>query len=133
MGRTHLDDSSPPRRADVVVVGGGLVGLATAFYAARAGLGRVVVLERREALASLTSMHSAEGFRLEWDAVENIAMVRESIAVFEHFGEVVGLPGWDVGFRQPGYLFLSSPQGQAVRQARLRERVEWWHAHGLPD
>ena len=72
MGQVHWSPSELPARADLVVIGAGVVGLATAFYAARAALGRVVVLERREALASLTSGHSAEGFRLEWDAPEKI-------------------------------------------------------------
>ncbi len=40
------------RRPDVLVVGGGLVGLATAVACRRAGLGRVVVLERADRLAS---------------------------------------------------------------------------------
>src|SRR5438552_14821015 len=133
MGRVHWSSGELPPHADLVVVGAGLVGLATAFYAARAGLGRVVVLERREAVASLTSGHSAEGFRLEWDATESIAMVRDSIDVFAHFAEVVEQPGLDVGFRQQGYLFVSAASDDARREARLRERVAWWHAHGLPD
>ncbi len=130
MGRVELTAAELPRYTDVVVVG---AGLATAFFAAEAGLGRVVVLERRDALAGLTSAHSAEGFRLEWDAPENVAMVRESIDIFAHFAEVVRLPGFDVGLRQQGYLFLASPTPGATRQARLRERVAWWRQHGLED
>ena len=43
-----------PRSADVVVIGGGIIGCATAFFAARAGL-NVLVLERRAALGTLTT------------------------------------------------------------------------------
>jgi sarcosine oxidase subunit beta len=133
VGQIHESGTALPRCADVIVIGAGLVGLATAFYAARAGLGRVVVLERGRDLADLTSAHSAEGFRLEWDAPENIAMVRESIDVFAHFADVVGVPGHDVGFAQSGYLFVSSATGAVRRQARLRDRVAWWRKNGLPD
>src|SRR4051812_33505588 len=42
-----------PRTADLAVIGGGIAGLATAFFAARAGI-RAVVLEKRPALCSLT-------------------------------------------------------------------------------
>jgi len=133
MGRLHLGDAELPASADVVVVGGGLAGLFTACFAASGGLGRVVVLERRDAVASLTSAHSAEGFRLEWDAPENIAMVRESADVFDQFGELVGQPGLDIGLRRQGYLFLSSSVGPSYRPAMLAERVARWHEQGLTD
>jgi glycine/D-amino acid oxidase-like deaminating enzyme len=133
MGRVHATGTALPDCADVVVIGAGLVGLATAFYAARAKLGRVIVLERRGDLADLTSAHSAEGVRLEWDAPENIAMVRESIDIFAHFEVVVGVPGVSAGLTQRGYLFVSSSIGVARRRARLKERVAWWHQNGLPD
>jgi glycine/D-amino acid oxidase-like deaminating enzyme len=133
LGQVHATGNALPHSADIVVVGAGLVGLATAFYAARAKLGRVIVLERGRDLADLTSAHSAEGFRLEWDAPENIAMVRESIEVFAHFEDVVGVLGHDVGLTQNGYLFVSSSAGAVRRQARLKDRVDWWHRNGLPD
>ena len=133
MGGVYATGNALPDSDDVVVIGAGLVGLATAFYAARANLGRVVVLERGRDLADLTSAHSAEGVRLEWDAPENIAMVRESIDIFANFANVVGMPGLDVGFVQRGYLFLSGTTEPVRRQARLKERVAWWHRNGLPD
>ncbi|MGH2820711.1 MAG: FAD-dependent oxidoreductase, partial [Actinomycetota bacterium] len=58
--------STPPRSADVVIVGGGVVGASTAFYAARAGLD-VLLLERRPALATLTTPASTGAFRLQFD------------------------------------------------------------------
>lgn len=116
-----------------MIVGGGLAGLFAAFFAAEAGLGRVLVLERRGAVASLTSAHSAEGFRLEWDAPENIEMVRESVEVFDQFAEIVGVSGFDVAVEKNGYLFVSGSAGPAYRPAQLKERVERWHRLGLTD
>ena len=43
-----------PPSADLVVIGGGIVGAATAFFARRAGLS-VVLLEKRSALCTLTT------------------------------------------------------------------------------
>ncbi|HXM56277.1 MAG TPA: FAD-dependent oxidoreductase [Candidatus Dormibacteraeota bacterium] len=133
MGSGHFGDADLPATADVVVVGGGLAGLFAACFAHRAGLGRVVVLERRDAVASLTSAHSAEGFRLEWDAPENIAMVRDSVEVFEQFTELVGVPDIDIGLQRPGYLFLSGSAAPTYRPAMLAERVRRWHEQGLTD
>src|SRR5918997_4523755 len=88
----------PPRSADLVVVGGGVIGCATAFFAARAGL-EVVVLERRPALATLTTPASTGAFRLQFDNAEEIALVREGIELFDAFGDRTGLEGWDLGLR----------------------------------
>ena len=132
-GRLHFTDSELPSTADLVVVGGGLAGLFAALFAAREGLGRVVVLERRQAVASLTSAHSAEGFRLEWDAPANVRMVASSVEIFENFAELIGVANHDIGLRKAGYLFLSGSAGPTYRPARLRERVERWHQTGLSD
>ena len=115
--------------ADVVVIGGGIVGAATAFYAARAGL-RTILVERRSGLATLTTTRSLEGVRAQFEDAEDIAMMRESLGVFERFAEAVGVPGLDVSFHQQGYLFLSQTQDGA---ARIAERVARQHAAGLAD
>jgi sarcosine oxidase, subunit beta len=81
-----------PATADLVIVGGGIVGTATAFFASRAGL-NVIVLERRAALATLTTTRSLEAFRAQFEDPADVAMMRESIAVFESFPEGVGIPG----------------------------------------
>ena len=62
--------------------------------------------------------------------VFNIAMMRESLDVFERFAETVGVPGLDVSFRQQGYLFLSQTEDGA---ARIAERVARQRAAGLDD
>src|SRR5947209_575293 len=102
MAVLNFSDSELPNQADVVVIGGGLVGLFSAFFAARAKLERVVLLERRAAVADLTSAHSAEGFRLEWDAAENIAMVRDSVEIFDNFEDVIGVRGFKLPIQKNG-------------------------------
>ena len=87
---------APPATADVAIIGGGVVGCATAYFAARAGLS-VVVLERRAALATLTTPVSTGAFRLQFDNAEEIELVREGIELFESFGARTGLDGWDLG------------------------------------
>jgi sarcosine oxidase subunit beta len=118
-----------PTDADLVVVGGGIVGCATAFFASRAGLD-VVVLERRPALATLTTPASTGAFRLQFDNPDEIALVREGIDFFDHFAERSGLDGWDLGVRHGGYLFCSLTDATLDRSRRLVERQREW---GLTD
>jgi sarcosine oxidase subunit beta len=118
-----------PQGADLVVVGGGIVGAATAFFASRAGLD-VVVVEARGGLATLTTTRSLEAFRAQFEDPEDIAMMRESIDVFERFAEVVGLPGYDISLHQQGYLFVTQAEDG---EARVRARVEKQRAGGLHD
>ncbi len=119
----------PPPTADVVVIGGGVIGCATAFFAARAGL-RVVVLERRAALGTLTTPASTGAFRLQFDNAEEIELVREGVELFDTFAERTGLEGWDLRVNHGGYLFCSLTDATLERSRRLVERQRSW---GLTD
>lgn len=118
-----------PRSADMVVIGGGVIGVATAFWAGRAGM-EVVCLERRDGLGTLTTAASEECFRAQFAEPENIRMMKASIEFFERFAEVTGLEDADLGMRQQGYLFLSKAEDGL---ARLGARVEHQRRHGLDD
>src|SRR5258705_2837365 len=96
----------PPATADLVVVGAGVVGCATAFRAVRAGL-RTVVIDARPRPATLTTPAATGAFRLQFDNAEEIALVREGIELYGDFADRTGLPGYDVGLRAQGYLFCA--------------------------
>ena len=121
--------SEPPSSADVVVIGGGIVGAATAFFAARAGL-RVALLEKRPALCTLTTPVSTGAFRLQFDNPEEIALVREGIELFEHFAKVAGLADYDLRIRKQGYLFCARSEAGAQHQ---RHFVTALHGWGVDD
>ncbi|MCV0402752.1 MAG: FAD-binding oxidoreductase [Chloroflexi bacterium] len=124
----HFADALPPR-AQMVVIGGGVIGCATAFFAARAGL-EVAVLERRAAISTLTTPVSTGAFRLQFDNPEEIATVREGVELFDAFAERTGLGGWDIGLRHGGYLFCSLTEATLQRSRALVERQRAW---GLTD
>lgn len=121
--------SQPPPTVDVAIVGGGIIGAATAFYAARAGL-RAVVLEARPRLATLTTPVSTGAFRLQFDNSEELALVREGVELFEEFSERAGLDGWDLGLQHGGYLFCALTAEAHEQSRRLVERQRAW---GLDD
>ena len=121
--------SHPPRSAELVIVGGGVVGAATAFYAARAGL-RPLLLEGRPALASLTTPASTGAFRLQFDNREELELVHGSVELFTNFVEETGQSSYRLGVSQPGYLWLTTSREGAERQRRLVDRQVSW---GLDD
>src|SRR5215470_10190304 len=108
----------PPATADLVVVGAGVVGCATAFRAARAGL-RTVVIDARPRPATLTTPAATGAFRLQFDNAEEVALVREGVELYTDFAERAGLPGYDLGLRQQGYLFCARDEVAAARQREL--------------
>ena len=118
-----------PETADLIVVGAGIVGCATAFRAARAGL-RTVVVDARPRPATLTTAAATGAFRLQFDNAEEVALVREGVELYSDFAERAGLPGYDVGLRPQGYLFCARDEDGAARQ---RELVARQHAFGLTD
>ena len=119
----------PPATADLVVVGAGVVGCATAFRATRAGL-RTVVVDARPRPATLTTPAATGAFRLQFDNAEEVALVREGIELYQDFPDRAGLPGYDLGLRPQGYLFCARDEAAAARQ---RELVALQQAFGLSD
>ncbi|MEZ5419371.1 MAG: FAD-binding oxidoreductase [Vicinamibacterales bacterium] len=97
--------------ADVVIVGGGCMGAATAYYLTRHGAGRVVLVEREPQLATQSTGRNAGGVRHQFSDPANIALSRESIALFGRFEDEVGSP---IDFWQDGYLFLLSSAGSVA-------------------
>ena len=123
-----------PRTADVVIIGGGIIGCASAFFLHRAGLHPVIV-ERLQTLASLATAQSMEAMRAQFVEPENLAMMSESIAFYERFGEETGLNDaqgreYEIGLRQQGYLFLTT---QEDGPDRFKGRVAEQHTLGLAD
>jgi sarcosine oxidase subunit beta len=118
-----LDEA--PANADVVVIGGGVIGAATTFYAVRAGL-RVVLVEARPRLATLTTQVAAGAFRLQFDDLEQLELVRGSVAMFLDFEEATGQREYDLRLRQRGYLWLTNDEGTAARQKALVDRLHGW-------
>jgi sarcosine oxidase subunit beta len=93
--------SSLPAAADVVVVGGGVIGTGVAFHLAEAGVD--VCLLERDQLASGSTSRAAGGFRAQFSDPLNIAIALRSIDAFVRFAE---RPGAEIDLHQVGYLFL---------------------------
>lgn len=118
-------EPAPPATAEVVVVGGGVIGCSLACHLARAG--RKVVLLERETLGSQSTGRCAGGVRQQFSTELNVRLQRYSVARFEHFEEEIGHP---LEFRQIGYLFLLTEPEQV---ASFREQFRMWQRVGLHE
>ena len=110
-------------QADVVIVGGAVIGSAVAFYLARLGFsGRVVVVEQDPGYGQSSTARSAGGLRQQFSTPENIRLSQATLTLLRNLGAVFGSEA-DVGFREQGYLILASPEGEPVlsRNVRLQQ------------
>jgi sarcosine oxidase, subunit beta len=128
MRRIYVPDRETlPRTADVVVIGGGIVGVSTAFWLSKAGLDTVLV-EMREGLSTLTTPLSIESFRAQMTEKAMADLVLPSIRIFEDFANVVGIPGHDIAIKRQGYLFVSDDPGM---EEKLKQAVSVHHSFGV--
>jgi len=96
------DVTGMKKTAEIVIIGGGIMGLSTAYHLAKRGCRDVVLLER-DLLAQASTGLSLGGFRQQFSVPANIRLSQESVRIFENFqGEFET----DINFRQVGYLFL---------------------------
>jgi sarcosine oxidase, subunit beta len=109
-----------------VVVGAGIVGLYTAYHLARAGAGPVLVVDRGF-LSSGASGRNGGGVRQQWETRATVRLARESVAAYRRFGREFGYNIW---FRQSGYLFLAETDAELARLRGVHDLVV---SEGLPS
>src|SRR5574338_72032 len=90
-----------PAHAEVVVVGGGVIGTSAAFHLAEAGID--VLLLEQAGLASGSTSKAAGGVRAQFSDPLNVAIALRSL---EAFGRFADRPGGEIDLRRVGYLFL---------------------------
>ena len=129
MGKIFTPTDSDFGNPDAVVIGGGIVGVSTAFWLSRAGLD-VVLVEMRDGLSTLTTPVSTECFRAQFAEPAMAALAIPSLEMFEHFDDVLGLPGYSISIKQQGYLFLTD---NSATVGDLKENVEQQHKLGVTD
>ncbi|NIO48289.1 MAG: FAD-dependent oxidoreductase [Candidatus Aminicenantes bacterium] len=94
------------KTAEVAIIGGGIMGVSTAYYLAKRGVSDVVILEK-DLLAQASTGLSVGGIRQQFSNPANIRLSQGSVRVYERFEEEFGA---DIKFRQVGYIFLAQKQ-----------------------
>ncbi|KAB3526779.1 NAD(P)/FAD-dependent oxidoreductase [Alkaliphilus serpentinus] len=96
------------KTADVVIIGGGISGVAIAYNLAKKGIKDVVVIEKNY-LASGATGRCGAGIRQQWGTEMNCRMSKYSCEAFETLKEDLDYDG-DIEFKQGGYLIISSTE-----------------------
>jgi FAD-dependent oxidoreductase domain-containing protein 1 len=108
----------PLQTADILIVGGGVVGSSTAYFlTADPGFrGRVLVVEKDPTYGEAATARSAGGIRQQFSTPENIRMSQFGAAFVKNVAEHLSLPGEraQLPFVEQGYLFLATPAGLPV-------------------
>jgi len=110
-------------RADIVIVGAGVMGLAIAYNLAARGGRRIVVLDAHY-LAWGASGRNGGGVRQQWSTEMNVRLMQESTEICSRFAEEMGINVW---MRRGGYLFLARTKaagGQLERNVTLQNRCD---------
>lgn len=97
------------RAAGVVVVGGGIMGLATAYYLAQQGVTDVVVIERGR-IGEGSTPRAAGMIRQQFAHPIGVRLARRSLEIYRDFTAITGV---DPGLHEPGYLVLATTEQEA--------------------
>ena len=141
-------------QGSVVIVGGGVMGAATACFLARDHGMAVTVIERDPSYRRASSALSASSIRQQFSQPVNIQLSQWSLAFLRRVGDELAVADQrpDIGLVEPGYLYLASAEGAAGEEAlhsnhatqraqgvdvallapaALRQRFPWLHCDDL--
>ncbi len=114
------------RSADIVIIGGGIIGSSLAYYLAQRGIRDVVVLER-EYISSGSTGRCGAGVRQQWGTEMNCRLSKGSVDIFEELSLELDM---DIEFRQGGYLVLVENEGQIEQ---MEKNIALQNSLGIPS
>lgn len=116
---------SIPSTADIVIIGGGVMGASALYHLARGGAKNVILLEKEELFGTGATGRCAGGVRYQFSTEVNVRLSQASLPMLERFKEEIGQ---DVNYRQCGYLLVATNEKDA---AAFRRNVELQNRLGV--
>lgn len=114
------------KKANVVIIGGGISGLSIAYNLAKLGMEDVIVVEKRY-LGSGSTGKCGTGIRQQFTTKEHIVLMKESVKLWEKLSEELG---HDIGYKQTGYLWLIRNEEEL---SMFKENVKIQNEYGVPS
>lgn len=115
-----------PNTAEIVIIGGGVMGASAAYHLVQRGVKNVVLLEKEEYFGTGATGRCAGGVRYQFSTEINVRLSIESLPMIERFKEEIGQ---DVNYRQCGYLLVATNEKDA---GAFRRNVELQNRLGVP-
>ncbi len=114
-----------PNTADIVIIGGGVMGASAAYHLAKSGMKNIVLLEKENFFGTGATGRCAGGVRYQFSTEINVKLSIESLPMIERFKEEIGQ---DVSYRQCGYLLVASNEKEV---AMFKHNVEMQNKLGV--
>jgi len=118
-----------PKTADVIIIGGGVMGASTAYHLAARGQNNILLLEKEDFFGTGATGRCAGGVRYQFGTEINIRLSIESLPMLERFKDEIGQI---IDYHKTGYLFLLTNQAEVTifkrnveLQNRLGAKTEW--------
>ncbi|MEO8358248.1 MAG: FAD-dependent oxidoreductase [Chloroflexota bacterium] len=114
-----------PTTADIVIIGGGVMGASTAYHLAQRGMKNIVLLEKEEFFGTGATGRCAGGVRYQFSTHINVRLSMESLPMIERFKDEIGQ---GVDYRQCGYLLIATNEQDATT---FKRNVELQNSLGV--
>ncbi|RLD00811.1 MAG: FAD-binding oxidoreductase [Chloroflexi bacterium] len=114
-----------PKTADVIIIGGGVMGASTAYYLTERGIKNVLLLEMEESFGQGATGRCAGGVRYQFATEVNIKLSLESLPILDNFKDMFGQV---VDYKHVGYLFLLTDPDSVKK---FQQNVNLQHSLGV--
>ena len=127
---------SLPKTADIIVIGGGIIGTSVAYHIARRGA-EVILLERNQFFGEESTAKAAGGVRAHFGTEINVRLSQISLLGFERLEAETG---YSSSLIRSGYLFVLTREtdvrafkAKLPMWERLGVRTEWWNGEEVRE
>ncbi|HPG91802.1 MAG TPA: FAD-binding oxidoreductase, partial [Clostridia bacterium] len=115
-------------KASIVIIGGGISGVSTAYELAKRGMKDIIVVER-DYIASGSTGRCGAGVRMQWGTEMNCRLSKYAIERYEKAQEELDYE-FDIEFKQEGYLIVAATEKE---MNQFRKNVELQNSLGIPS